>query len=181
MNTTSGPSSPIPRIAALEARFRHIGEMTMRDLPLYNPSLVVEAVGFGVHEDGWIGILITPWFMNLIRLPQAPAPMQMAAIGRKVKVALPSGERELMQGGDEVIGAYQSLSLHSPMFAFETREAARQEAEQRLADLMRPSQASPPEENGRLRVEAQGISRRDLLRGATSNTRQNSHATGKTL
>jgi hypothetical protein len=28
-----------------------------------------EAVGFRHWRDGWYGVLITPWFMNLIGLP----------------------------------------------------------------------------------------------------------------
>jgi len=149
-------------------RFRTIGETSMRDLPIYNADLEVEAVGFRPLDGHWVGVLIPPWLMNLMRLPERPEPMDMAAIGRKVRVALPSGERVLLWGGDESIGGYESLSLHSPMFAFQGQEAAREEAEQRLAELMRPAQGSEPVDDGRLHTEAgpEKMSRRAFLRGA---------------
>ncbi len=118
-------SNEIPRVAALVARFEVIARETMCDLPVNNPGLAVEAVDFRPFGRGWVGVLITPWFMNLVYLPQDPLPMDLAAIGRKVKLALPAGERELIQGGDAAVGAFLSLSLHSPMFAFKTPEATR--------------------------------------------------------
>lgn len=163
MNKNPDPSIQSPRVVALVERFRTIGETAMRDLPLCNDDLAVEAVGFRSFEDHWIGVLITPWFMNLMRLPEQPEPMDMVRIGHKTKLVLPSGERVLMRGGDEVIGAYESLPLHSPMFAFETREAARQEAEQQLAELMRPADGPVPDENGRLHLEPQKMSRLAFL------------------
>jgi [NiFe] hydrogenase assembly HybE family chaperone len=100
MTWTPGFSADSPRIRELVERFREIGETSMRDLPLYNPDLEVESVGFRKFEDQWVGVLITPWFMNLLRLPKQTARMEMARIGRKVKAILPSGEHQLMQGGD---------------------------------------------------------------------------------
>ena len=171
---TEGPRTAElpPRIAQLVERFRIIGETAMRELPIYNPDLEVEAVGFQRLGGHWIGVLITPWFMNLLRLPQALAPMEMACLGRKLKVTLPSGERELIKGGDEVIGAYESLSLHSPMFPFGTQEAARQEAERRLTDLMCPAEQPVPNDNGRLRAEVEPpkMSRRAFIRGTRTRT-----------
>jgi len=158
------------RIRELVERFREIGKTSMRDLPLYNPALEVEAVGFRTFEDQWVGVLITPWFMNLLRLPKQPVPMDMTSIGRKAKATLPSGEHELMQGGDGVIGSYESLSLHSPMSAFKTQEAARQEAHGRLQDLMHPSKDPAPEVNGRLQAEPTKMSRRAFLRGTRSDS-----------
>lgn len=168
MSGNTGFSADSPRIRELVERFREIGETSMRDLPLYNPDLVVEAVGFRHLEDRWVGVLITPWFMNLLRLPKQQAPMDLALIGRRLKATLPSGEKELMQGGDGLIGAYESLSLHSPMFAFKTQEAAREEAARLLKELMRPSDCSAPEDIGRLQAASSKMSRRAFIRGACS-------------
>ncbi len=168
MSETPDPTAESPRIRELVERFREIGETAMRDLPLYNPELEVEALGFQALDDQWVGVLITPWFMNLVRLPTQSAPMDMAQIGRKVKSALPCGERELMQGGDEVIGAYQSLSLHSPMFAFKTQGKAREEGERQLQELVNRSDNAAQEYDGRLRAEPIKISRRAFLRGTRS-------------
>ena len=170
MSDRAGTAVENHRIAELIRRFREIGETSMRDLPLYNAALEVEALGFRQMDGHWVGVLITPWFMNLLRLPEEPVAMDLAAIGRKRTIALPSGERDLIQGGDEMIGAYESLSLHSPMFAFQSQHAARQEAERRLIDLLQASQESSPQENGRLRAddELPKMSRRAFLRGTAS-------------
>ena len=74
MSETPEPTAESPRIRELVERFREIGETAMRDLPLYNPELEVEALGFQALDDQWVGVLITPWFMNLVRLPTQSAP-----------------------------------------------------------------------------------------------------------
>jgi len=165
MSLASVAKAEPPRVAELVERFRAIGESAMRDLPLYNPALEVEAIGFRPFGQGWIGVLITPWFMNLIRLPEPRANMDLTHVGRKIKLSLPSGERDLMQGGDAVIGAYEALSLHSPMFAFTNPEAARREAERRLEELMHPTPKPECDESGRLTAKPQAMSRRAFLRG----------------
>jgi len=167
---TAGFSTSSLRIQELVGRFREIGETSMRDLPLYNPDLEVEAVGFRTFEGQWVGVLITPWFMNLMRLPKIAAPMDMAHIGSKVVTMLPSGEHALTRGGDEVIGTYESLSLHSPMSAFKAQEAARTEADRRVKDLMRPSGSSSTKDVGRLQPKGEKISRRAFLRGTRSDS-----------
>ena len=41
----------------------------MKGMPIYNPTLAVEAVGFREHEGRQVGVMVTPWFMNLTVLP----------------------------------------------------------------------------------------------------------------
>jgi hypothetical protein len=41
----------------------------MRDLPVYNPALAVAAIGFRALDDHAFGVIVTPWFMNLVRVP----------------------------------------------------------------------------------------------------------------
>ena len=64
------------RTAALVAEFQEIFNAKMRDVPMVNPALHVQAVGFQPHEGGFLGVLISPWFLNLIlREPDGrPAP-----------------------------------------------------------------------------------------------------------
>jgi [NiFe] hydrogenase assembly HybE family chaperone len=59
------------KVADLVARYQAIYEERMRDLPIVNPKLAVEAVGFDQWEEKDLGILITPWFMNLVLLPDS--------------------------------------------------------------------------------------------------------------
>lgn len=50
----------------LAGSYREIGERAMRDLPIYNDALGVEAVGFRWFNGTTIGIMVTPWFMNVV-------------------------------------------------------------------------------------------------------------------
>ena len=53
---------------------------------MVNPALAVEAVGFRPWGEHWLGILITPWFMNLVLMPRVGA--QVAADRRARDAAL---------------------------------------------------------------------------------------------
>lgn len=140
-----------PRVAALVARFETIGREVMRELPIYNPALEVEAIGFrafdvpaadgdaaGAGGGSWLGVLITPWFMNAILLPEQPRPIDWSRVGRSVEVALPAGPRAMMIGAEEAIGAYLMLSLHSPMDQFKHQPQARSEAIRQILALTTP-------------------------------------------
>lgn len=54
---------------ALETVFNGVLETRMRGVPVINPALSVQAVGFNPFNGDWLGVLITPWFMNLLLLP----------------------------------------------------------------------------------------------------------------
>ena len=82
--------------------------------------------------------MLTPWFMNMIKLPIEPVPMDMAAIGRTVSVELPAGKRAFVVGGDATIGLYEAHSLHSPVLNFTLPGQAQAEARRMLALLMTP-------------------------------------------
>ncbi len=151
------------RVDELVARFCEIGETQMRGLPLYNDRIEVEAVNFTPFGDDWIGVLITPWFMNVVLLPRDTIAMDMNIMGKQATVRLPAGEMAFMWGGDEVTGMFKALSLHSPMNIFVVQAQARAEAQQRLVKLL-----TPPAEDAESKVrEAAGrrMSRRELLRG----------------
>ena len=50
--------------AALEQRFAQILDGPMRDVPMLNAALRVQAVGFRPWGAHWLGVLVTPWFMS---------------------------------------------------------------------------------------------------------------------
>ena len=134
------------RISGLAVRFREIGETQMRDLPFYNSNLEVEAFGFSEFNDGsLIGVLITPWFMNLVVLPLRFEQVQVDRCGQSRAISLASGERKFRYGGDEVVGAFWADSLYSPMQKFASPAHARGEARAHLAEaLKRPSVPAAP-------------------------------------
>lgn len=131
------------RIAELVAQFRQVGATQMRDLPIYNPCLDVEAVGFQSLGECWVGVLITPWFMSAILLPSNKTTLGSGTLGRTSLEVLPSATLAFMSGEIETVGGYKSLSLHSPMSAFTSQEDARREARVRLTALLTPSPGVP--------------------------------------
>lgn len=130
-----------PRVVEMVERFKTIGELNMRGLPVYNENLQVEAIGFQPYDEDYLGILVTPWFMNVILLPQDKTSMDYSLVASPIDETLPAGTWQFMFGGDEVVGLYKSLSLHSPMFAFNNQDLARIEAKRRLNSLMTPPKA----------------------------------------
>src|SRR4051794_8656986 len=64
------------RVAELATLFSTIAHTRMAGVPVLNASLRVEAIGFERPLTGdvvapvvGVGVLVTPWFMNLVRLP----------------------------------------------------------------------------------------------------------------
>jgi len=157
------------RVSALVARFTHIGEERMRDLPIYHHALHVEAVGFQPWEDGSIGVLITPWFMNVMLLAGNKNRWRSLGVGEKVVQKLPSGEHEFVVGEDEALGVYLFRSLASPMFRFKTQAQARNAAVVALQRLMTAAAAGEESETSKdgKQIDAPGgqdLGRRAFLR-----------------
>ncbi len=111
--------------AQLEALFRRIHATEMAGMPVLNPALAVEALGFRRCAYGWLGILITPWFMNLMLLPAAGLPWTSPPPGKPRSMAFPSGDYVFTADGDAALGEYLSCRLFSPMHPFSGQEAAR--------------------------------------------------------
>jgi len=125
------------RISQLVSRFKQIGD-ELRDLPIYHRSLKVEAVDFQQWAQGWMGVLITPWFMNVMLLPRDKDQWQLLAMGQKHMQSFPSGEQEFVVGGDVELGSYLFRSLASPMLGFPSQQDARHTAHAAIQRLMTP-------------------------------------------
>lgn len=137
--TPPGPQQALDRrIAELVAHFQDIDSTRIKGLPIYNPRIEVEAVGFRPFGEGWIGALITPWFMVAMILPWERGTVDEDEIGAKCLVMLPSGACEFSRGGDHVVGAYRTRSIRSAMTEVVSQNAARAEALQFLSDLLSP-------------------------------------------
>lgn len=154
----------LPRIEELVKRFAQIGEENVKDLPIYNPDLIVEAVGFKIFENvDFIGVLITPWFINLILLPCEFREWRPNQIGHeKIERKLPSDTYTFTLGGDEIIGEYYSISLVSPVHCFGNQEQARASALEHLQKYLTPP---PQKEEKPVKTNEPDQSRRKLLRG----------------
>ncbi|HET9269053.1 MAG TPA: [NiFe]-hydrogenase assembly chaperone HybE, partial [Vicinamibacterales bacterium] len=70
---------------------------TMQGLPMYHAALAVEAVGFREHEGRLVGVIVTPWFMNLTILPSG-SDLASWHQGATARVPFPSGQYEFSVG-----------------------------------------------------------------------------------
>ena len=155
----------VPELASrLEETFSMIERERMADVPILNNSLGVEAVGFHEWENHYLGVLITPWFMNLMLLPlDADTPADEQYSGDTSTVRFPAAEFEFIYGEEAGIGGYRMCSLFSPVFEFEDHAAAVATAESVLEQLMTPPEVE--EQNDTPKSQAEPVSRRDLFRG----------------
>jgi [NiFe] hydrogenase assembly HybE family chaperone len=152
--------------ARLAAAYRAIGDRAMRDLPIYNDALGVEAVDFRLFNGTIIGILVTPWFMNAV-MPAGEVSQDVR--GSSLRVRLPAGDIEFTLSEVEPVGRIASCSLFSPMFGFADMAAARATAAAALAELMLP--ADSEEAVRRYEPATSAIDRRNFLRGVLTERR----------
>ncbi|MFC4348594.1 [NiFe]-hydrogenase assembly chaperone HybE [Kordiimonas lipolytica] len=115
--------------------FREIEASRMAGLPFLNHKLEVEPVGFQEWGGGYLGILITPWFLSILYLREEwedAAP----GVGEKRMLSLPSGKFEFIGSHEEALGTYLSCSLFSPVLEFEDQETARAVAQTSMLELL---------------------------------------------
>lgn len=140
----------------LVRRYDEIYRERMRGLPICNERLRVEAVGFrtcGIHR---IGVLITPWFMNLVLLP-GDATWAGLAEGASCEFDLPSGAFEFTHCSDTALGEYLTAALFRTVTDFPDQAVASRIGNE-VVDRLFVSTPRP-------RAKDKAISRRALLLG----------------
>lgn len=126
------------RIAALERSFAHIAATRMAGLPLVHPRLAVAAVGFRPHDDDVaLGVLVTPWCMNLVRLPLHDG-VAMLAVGETGPRDVGARRFDFIGAHEHGVGAFEAASLFSPMAEFVDQAAALATAQEVLKELRGP-------------------------------------------
>ncbi|GAB6968760.1 [NiFe]-hydrogenase assembly chaperone HybE [Komagataeibacter kakiaceti JCM 25156] len=136
---------------SMEAAFREIHRGQMRGIPLLNEVLGVRAVGFRPYGGHFLGILITPWFMNLILAPGMADDWSGLVSGDKELIEFPSGRYEFTivnraaRADMPWLPPYKACSLFSPVFEFTTMLQAVETARAALAALLDPT-ANPDHE-----------------------------------
>jgi [NiFe] hydrogenase assembly HybE family chaperone len=174
------------RVAALVAHFERVQAERMGGIPLLNAALRVEAVGFAWNDDAdpapplavnagggapipppepdaarvAEGVLITPWFMSLWRLPAEHLPYSGRG-GRSVARDFGGESFDFMIAFDPAIGYHESCALFSPMHEFDSQERARDTALAVLAQL----RLTPKVPTSAARPEAVPARRAFLFRG----------------
>lgn len=144
--------TPQHRVLALERVFTEIAHTRLSGVPVLNPAVQVQAFGFAPdtdHTDMLAGVLVTPWFMNLVRLPaQAPSPgNKLLSVGEKARRTVGHESFEFIGAREPGIGAFEVCSLFSPMFQFANHAAAADTASEILNLLRTPVKPTviPPE------------------------------------
>jgi [NiFe] hydrogenase assembly HybE family chaperone len=110
--------------AVLKAVFEKIAHTRMAGLPIVNPALRVEAVGFRSWQGRQAGVLVTPWSIGLVLLPGPDAPLERLAPDRRTLWDFPSGSYEFMGLDEPMLGACHICPLISPVMEFADHEAA---------------------------------------------------------
>lgn len=179
------PLMPTPAVALagdpsalVEAHFRAVWASSMHDLPFVNPALAVEAVGFRRFAGDWLGVVITPWFINLFLLPGGGSLWLDLPTGEHRLLALPAGTMEFIAdhpGGEQGLAACQYCPLLAPVQQVADQGLARQIAQTALAAVFSPPpaeavpQAAP--ETAPDVPRPPSAARRAFLRGGVSRPR----------
>lgn len=177
MTTDRGPDGVGASLAEI---YRRVYREQMLGLPIINPNLAVEAVGFTSFRGHVLGILITPWFMKLMLLP-GTAPWAELRDGESQSWLFPGGVLKFIAERDDQLGPYQACSLFSPMSAFRGQDDARAAAEAVLHGLFSETPAAEPVVVPRVgplaelqEAVAAPMSKRDFLRGSFIGRRRES-------
>ena len=120
----------------VESVFNRIYHDNMSDMPIINDKLEVTVIGMQQWQSLFLGIVVTPWFMNIILLPSDEENWDGLPELSKQTFAFPSGQYTFIIGRDKELGTYQMCSLFSPMFEFADNEAATDTATVAIYELM---------------------------------------------
>ena len=143
-------------VDALVAYYRKVYDERMRDLPIVNDALRVEAVGFRELAEHQFGVLITPWFINLVLLPGTDR-WEDRAQGSVCKIELPGGKVDFTVAHDEMLGTSLSAALFGTVQDFPDQALARDIASESLRLLFDETFAGQGSEDKKM-------TRRELLR-----------------
>ncbi|MEW7980842.1 MAG: [NiFe]-hydrogenase assembly chaperone HybE [gamma proteobacterium symbiont of Phacoides pectinatus] len=116
--------------------FERILREQMQGIPLLNERLRVETLGFQEWRGRVVGIVITPWLMNLVMLPGEGDDWESMELGDKQPQEFPSTTYRFMVNEIDGIGRCQTHSLYSPMHEFLSQEHALAAARGFLDTLM---------------------------------------------
>ena len=137
----------------LVAEFKEIWHAKMRDVPIVNRALHVEAVGFRGWQGRPVGVLVSPWFMNLILLPAPGEDWSGLTVGAKELIAFPSGLYEFIANSRGALGGYKACSLFSPMGEFASQLQATDTARAVMAALFDPANRAEDDRRHTIRAE----------------------------
>ena len=156
--------------AVIEALYQKVYQQQMQGLPICNDDIEVEAVGFHLWQDQWLGIMITPWFTNLLILRQQGQhwPEFKLAKGNEKMLSFPAGEIKFTPRFEPELGSYLCCSLVSPMNECPSHQQAVLDAKNALRQLTQVSidvKVIENNEDSSAEFSTKQHARRNFLRG----------------
>jgi [NiFe] hydrogenase assembly HybE family chaperone len=151
-----------PIVDKLLVGYRETAQPKMRGLPMYNAELQIEAVGFALRDGRLTGVLLTPWCMNLVVLPDESDKWHKLPHGKTVDIEFPSGRHNCLLSAPEGIVPHLSLPLFTTVQDFADQDTARRVAEETLRLLyLDATDGQPVSQDGSR--SGRTMSRRNLL------------------
>ena len=148
--------------------YRAVAAGDMSALPGFNPELTLETVGFREWEGHGLGVLIAPWFMNLILLPGPEDDWTEVDPREGCEWKLPT--ELIVFHPCELAGP--GLHLTAPLFTdlsgFPDQATARAVAREVMHQLFDPGAEHAPANAGATRLLEKPVSRRGLFRFVAS-------------
>jgi [NiFe] hydrogenase assembly HybE family chaperone len=112
------------RVRLLEQVYSDIARTRMAGVAMLNDRVHVAAVEFAaLDSEVALGVLITPWFMNLVRLPLTRSDAEEASVGHKVARVITAHSIEFTIAHDPALGFFECCSLFSPLLEFTDHDA----------------------------------------------------------
>jgi [NiFe] hydrogenase assembly HybE family chaperone len=139
------------RTEALVELFDNVAKARMAGVPILNSALRVEALGFELCDGdgaeaggphGAVGVLVTPWFMNLVWFPLERIDQPERAGNSRIH-QVGTESFDFIAGHEATFGSFEACSLFSPMFEFPDQAAASATGEAVLAALRQPPAPAP--------------------------------------
>lgn len=156
----------------LESVYGRIDTERMRELPIRNDRLRVEAVGFRPWDGHVLGVLITPWCMNLVLMPGDADDWRHLAEDDVCDWDLPAGPCQFNPCLFDDARLHLSAPLFSTVQDFPDQDTAREIAQEIMRSLLQPAAATTrpggaDDRHSDGRADAllgRAVSRRGLLR-----------------
>lgn len=116
----------------------------MAGLPISRPDIQVAVPAFERVEGQWLGVVLTPWSILVIRACGTPETWKSLPVGVVGTVTLPGGDFSFIGMQDEELGEYQSCSLMSPLTDVPNQETGLAIALTAFRVMLKQSQQSNP-------------------------------------
>ncbi len=157
--------NPVP--TTLIDAYRRIAAERMAGIPFANQRLDVDGVGFRDVDGRSVGVLITPWCMNLVVLePEADDTAEEEA-SEKRTIRFPAGEFQFVRSRIDQVPAHHALALFTSVEDFPDMATARAVAADILRRILEPDTRDAPADRSQAGEDAlagRPLSRRTLLR-----------------